>query len=176
VRLRPATLDDVPALNAWARDPEVIAATSDDPAATEAFAGTDWAQEVADASESSPFLIAEVDGRPVGALQIADPHAEPTHYWGEIEPGLRALDIWIGSAADRGRGLGTEMMALAHERCFASPEVKAIVIDPLESNLRARRFYARLGYAEEGVRVFAEGDRCMVMRLTREAARASHRR
>ena len=167
VDLRRATADDVATLEAWAHDPAVIAATTDDAGATEAFAGADWAQEIADATETATFLIAEVDGRPVGALQIADPHVEPTHSWGEIEPGLRAIDIWIGDAADRGRGLGAEMMSLAHELCFAQPEVNAIVIDPLESNVRARRFYARLGYVEEGVRLFAEGDRCRVMRLTR---------
>jgi ribosomal protein S18 acetylase RimI-like enzyme len=59
---------------------------------------------------------------------------------------LRAIDIWIGEAADLGRGYGTRMMRHALERCFADPAVKAVLIDPLASNTRARRFYERLGF------------------------------
>ena len=43
-------------------------------------------------------------------MQIIDPLAEPTHYWGEVEPNLRALDIWIGEKDALGRGYGTAMM------------------------------------------------------------------
>lgn len=133
-----------------------------------AFAGTEWATEIAADSDLSYHPIADEDGRPVGAMQIIDPHLEPTHYWGDIEPGLRAIDVWIGDPADRGRGLGAAMMAQAHALCFADPAVTAIVIDPLASNTRALRFYRRLGYVEEGIRLFGE-DRCLVMRLHRAA-------
>lgn len=168
VRLRRATPADAPLLARWDRDPDVIACSTDDPEAEVAFSGADWAAEIAADWELSFHLIAEVEGRPVGAMQVIDPHREASHYWGEIEPGLRAVDIWIGAPDDRGRGVGQRMMELAHELCFADEEVAAIVIDPLESNTRARTFYRRLGYVEEGIRLFAEGDRCMVMRLTRQ--------
>jgi aminoglycoside 6'-N-acetyltransferase len=58
------------------------------------------------------YWIAEIDGRPIGAMQLCDPHREPTHYWGEIEPNLRALDIWIGEPDARGKGYGEMMMRL----------------------------------------------------------------
>lgn len=169
VRLRRATLADAPTLSRWSRDRDVIAATTDDPDADAAFGGADWAEELAADCEHSFHLIAEEDGRPVGAMQVVDPHLEPTHYWGPIEPGLRAIDVWIGDAADRGRGLGARMMREAHALCFADPSVSAIVIDPLESNARAIRFYLRLGYVDEGARLFDGDDRCRVMRLTRAA-------
>ncbi len=175
VVLRRAAVDDAAVLDRWDRDPDVIAATTDDPDADVAFDEPDWVAEIEAASDVSFHLIAEVDGRPIGAMQVIDPHLEPTHYWGDIEPGLRAVDIWIGDAADRNRGYGEQMMQIAHDLCFADPTVTAIVIDPLESNERARRFYRRLGYVDIGPHVFGDGDDCIVMRFERatwEASRA----
>ena len=107
LRLRPATLDDVDLLASWDREPHVIACSTDDPAADVAFGGIEWREELADQSEVSFYRIAEVDGRPIGVMQIIDPHREPTHYWGAVEPGLRAIDIWIGPKDALGRGHGT---------------------------------------------------------------------
>jgi aminoglycoside 6'-N-acetyltransferase len=164
--LRPATLADVPTLDRWDRDPNVIAASSDDPDALKAFGDLYWPEELAMQSDVYEYFIAELDGRPIGAMQIIDPHLEPTHYWGEIEPNLRAMDIWIGDPADRGQGHGAEMMRLALERCFADPRVTAIVIDPLARNTRAHQFYRRLGFEATGRQRFGEDD-CLVHKLTR---------
>lgn len=168
ITLRPATAADVPILEQWDRDPDVIRATSDDPTVERAFGGMDWREELAADSELMYHLIAEEDGRPVGALQVCDPHREPTHYWGDVEPDLRAIDIWLGAPGDRGRGLGAEIMRQVHARCFADPAVRAIVIDPLASNTRAIAFYRRLGYHDVGRRSFGDDD-CLVMRLERPA-------
>lgn len=167
VRLRPATLDDVPTLQAWDRQPHVIACSSDRPDLEVAFDGIDWPQELAEASDVSFHLIAEVDGRPIGAMQVCDPHLEPSHYWGEIEPGLRAMDIWIGPPDALNKGHGSQMMTLAIDDAFADPGVDAIVIDPLNTNTDAHRFYRRLGFVAEGRRLFNDEDDCLVMRLTR---------
>ena len=175
LHLRRATLDDVPILERWDTDPDVIAATTmddedDDHRTKRAFGGLDWRDELAQDSDVSYHLIAEIDGRPVGALQICDPYLEPTHYWGTIEPNMRAIDIWIGAESDRNKGYGCEMMRLAHERCFADPAVTAIVIDPLVSNARAIAFYQRLGYMTVERRMFGDDD-CLVLTLTRDAWR-----
>ncbi|MEQ1912873.1 MAG: GNAT family N-acetyltransferase [Vicinamibacterales bacterium] len=166
--LRRATLEDVAVLEQWDADPDVIAATSDDESTERAFGGLDWREELSLDSEVSYHLIAEVDGRPVGAMQICDPHVEPTHYWGDISPNLRAVDIWIGAERDRNKGYGREMMRRAHDRCFADPDVTAIVIDPLASNTRAIAFYHRLGYVTVEPRCFGDDD-CLVLTLTRDA-------
>jgi aminoglycoside 6'-N-acetyltransferase len=172
LQLRRATLDDVPVLERWDTDPDVISATTDDEDIERAFGGLDWREQIAGDSDVSFHLIAEVDGRPVGAMQICDPHREPAHYWGEIEPNLRAIDIWIGDEADRNQGYGREMMRQAHQLCFADPRVTAIMIDPLASNTRAIAFYRRLGYVAVERRFFGEDD-CLVMTLPREAWRES---
>jgi aminoglycoside 6'-N-acetyltransferase len=175
VTLRPATPADVVWLDLWDRDADVIACSTDDPHATVAFENTDWSDELAAQNEHSQYFLAELDGRPIGAMQICDPHLEASHYWGDIAPHLRAIDIWIGAAADRGNGHGTEMMRLALEHSFADPRVTAIVIDPLASNERAHRFYRRMGFRPVGRRLFG-GDDCLVHELTRHDWLASKER
>jgi aminoglycoside 6'-N-acetyltransferase len=170
ISLRPATAADVPVLGEWARRPHVIRATSDDPAATSAWGDVDWADEVARRDELGAdvweILVAELDGRPIGMVAIVDPHREPSHYWGAIDPDLRALDIWIGEPDLLGQGHGTAMMQAAIGRGFADRSVTGIVIDPLASNTDAIRFYRRLGFADAGLRRF-DDDECLVMRLDR---------
>lgn len=166
VTLRPATLDDVPTLEAWDREPHVIACSSDRLDLEVAFDGIEWPEALAERSDVSFYQIAEVDGRPIGVMQVCDPHLEPTRYWGEIEPNLRAMDIWIGPADALNRGYGTQMMTLAIDDAFADPAVTAVVIDPLNTNTDAHRFYRRLGFETVGRRMFDEDD-CLVMRLER---------
>ena len=166
VRLRPATAADAATLAVWDLEPHVIACSSDDPLAEVAFDGVDWTDELTNSAYELAYVIAEVEGRPVGVMAVCDPHTEPSHYWGEIEPGLRAIDIWIGPPEWLGRGVGTSMMTQMIDRCFAEPGVEAIVIDPLASNTAAIRFYQRLGFVAEGRRMFAEDD-CLVHRLDR---------
>jgi aminoglycoside 6'-N-acetyltransferase len=167
VTLRRATAEDAVWLDLWDTDADVIACSTDDPNATVAFESTEWAEELAGQDEYSQYFIAELDGRAIGALQICDPHLESSHYWGEIAPNLRAIDIWIGAASDRGKGHGAAMMRLAVARCFAEPWVTAIVIDPLVSNQRAHRFYRRMGFRPIGRRKFGRDD-CLVHELTRQ--------
>jgi aminoglycoside 6'-N-acetyltransferase len=144
----------------WDSKAHVIAATgSDEP--------YDWASELPRDVPWREFLIAEIADVPIGILQIIDPADEESHYWGEIEGNLRAIDIWIGEEADLGRGYGTRMMTLALDRCFVDPAVKAVLIDPLASNIRAHRFYERLGFVIVERRTFGSDD-CLVYRLTRE--------
>jgi aminoglycoside 6'-N-acetyltransferase len=158
VRLRPATPDDLQLLRRWDAEPHVLAGHSD--------GDWGWEVELARAPDWREQLIAEVDGRPVGFLQIIDPAREDGHYWGDVSPNLRAVDLWIGEAADLGKGYGTAMMRLALERCFADPDVAAVLVDPLAANTRAHRFYERLGFRFVERRRFGD-DECFVYRLDR---------
>jgi len=167
--LRAARHADIPTLLRWDADPTVIASGSDDPDAVTAWGeDNDWAENI-DLYERDvwEYWIAEVEGRPIGCMQLCDPHMEPTHYWGDIEPNLRALDIWIGEPDARGRGHGDMMMRLGIAAAFEDPSVTAIIIDPLASNTRAHTFYQRLGFVPVERRIFGEDD-TLVHRLTRE--------
>ena len=166
VRLRPAALDDLDLLRRWDEQPHVVESDPND--------DWNWQAELARSPDWREQLIAEVDGRPIGFLQIIDPAREESHYWGDVRAGLRAIDIWIGEAADLGRGYGTQMMRLALARCFAPPEVSAVIIDPLASNTRAIRFYERLGFRFVEHRRFGD-DECDVYQLTRADYVAANR-
>jgi aminoglycoside 6'-N-acetyltransferase len=157
--LRAATIEDLATLRRWDAKAHVIAATGADDAYP-------WADELPRNVAWRELLIGEHEGRPVGAMQIIDPRIEETHYWGDIAPNLRAVDIWIGDEADLGRGFGTEMMHLAIERCFGDPTVIGVLVDPLAANTRAHRFYERLGFERIERRYFGDDD-CFVYRLAR---------
>lgn len=161
IRLRPATIADLPILLHWDEQPHVIASDLD--------GNWEWENELLHKPAWREQLMAELDGRPLGFVQIIDPSAEETHYWGEVPTGLRAIDIWIGEADDLGKGYGTTMMQLAINRCFSVPSVNAILIDPLATNVRAHRFYERLGFRfVEQKRLGEDESDCFVFELKRE--------
>ncbi|MFC6634198.1 GNAT family N-acetyltransferase [Microbulbifer taiwanensis] len=158
MQLRAASPADLNLLRHWDEQRHVIAADPND--------DWGWEEELHRTPEWRELLIAELDGRPIGFMQIIDPALEDSHYWGDVADNLRAVDIWIGEAADLGRGYGTTMMQLALERCFAHAEVTAVLIDPLATNTRAHRFYERLGFRFVERRQFGDDD-CFVYRLER---------
>jgi len=59
------------------------------------------------------------------------------------------------------------MMKLAIQRCFKNPTVTGILIDPLKSNIKAHRFYERLGFEYIEERQFDES-LCYVYELKRQ--------
>ncbi len=165
VTLRLATPDDLDLLNRWDQQPHVIAGIASDDWA--------WSVELCRNPDWRDQLIAEVDGRPIGFVQIIDPAREETGYWGHVPENLRAIDIWIGEPDYLGQGYGTRIMQLAIDRCFAVPAVSAILIDPLVSNVRAIRFYERLGFRFVECRRFGDVD-CAVHQLDREISMGRH--
>ncbi|MGJ3261710.1 MAG: GNAT family N-acetyltransferase [Salinarimonas sp.] len=161
MRLRPATCADLPILRAWNDDPEVAASSGADGA-------FDWAAEIPRVVDWREILIFEAQGRSIGVLVSIDPAREESRYWGDCGPGLRALDVWIGAASDRGRGSGAALTRLAPERRFAQPSVPAGLLAPPAPHVRACRFYERLGFQAVERRFFG-ADECVVYRLDRAA-------
>ena len=157
--MRLMRVDDVSLLARWDDDPDVAAALG--------RRGADWYDWSAELERDVPWrelLIAEEDGRPIGFVQLIDAGKEESHYWGDVDPGTWALDIWIGSPEDRGRGLGAQAMRAAIARVFKQHGAVALVIDPKVTNRRAIAFYERLGFEHVG-QCELDGDSCLVMRL-----------
>jgi len=164
VALRPATPADIALLRHWDSQPHIIDSDPD----------SDWQWET-ELLRNPPWreqLIAELNSYPIGFIQIIDPRLEDSHYWGEQPEGLRAIDIWIGEAEELGKGYGTTMMTLALARCFAPPEIMAVLIDPLSTNTRAHRFYRRFGFRFVERHYFGKDD-CFIFRLDRAGYRCS---
>jgi len=161
VLLRPARPDDLVHLRRWDEE-EHVRDSGGDPE----FNDWNWEEELNRTPPWREFLIAEVEGRPIGFIQIIDPKEEESHYWGDCDAGLRAIDIWIGEEECLNRGYGTQMMRIALERCFAARSATAVLIDPMADNVRAHRFYERLGFRFVERRSFGPDD-CCVYRLER---------
>lgn len=161
MHLREANIDDLALLEYWdTKQHNIDSDPKDD---------WNWSIELLHYPTWREQLFAEIDGRPIGFLQIIDPAEEETHYWGDVEPNLRAIDIWIGEEEDLGKGYGTQMMKLAISRCFEDERVTGVLIDPLESNVRAIRFYEKLGFRFVEYRMFGD-DLSAVYKLDKEAA------
>ena len=159
LNLRNATIDDLGLLRYWDQQPHVIEAIPNE--------GWNWDYELTRDPDWREQLIAEIDDEPIGFVHIIDPALEDSHYWGNVPEDLRAIDIWIGEEKNLGKGYGTLIMSAAIDRCFQNEKVNAILIDPLESNVRAHTFYERLGFRFIEQRKFNEDD-CFVYRLDRD--------
>uniref|UniRef100_UPI004049A872 GNAT family N-acetyltransferase n=1 Tax=Fulvivirga sp. TaxID=1931237 RepID=UPI004049A872 len=158
ITLRPATINDLELVKYWDTQQHVIDCDPDD--------DWNWEEELTQDPEWREQLIAELNGEPLGFIQIIDPYLEESHYWGDVAENKRAIDIWIGEAKNLNKGYGTTMMKMAIERCFENPAVDAILIDPLKSNVQAHRFYERLGFTFIEERQFDES-LCYVYELRR---------
>ncbi len=158
IRFRSTDINDLALLKHWDQQQHVIDADPDD--------DWNWEYELTRFPEWREQLIAELDGRAIGFVQIIDPAEEDSHYWGAVSKNHRALDIWIGEKEDLGKGYGTAMMHLAIERYFQNSAVTSILIDPLESNVDAIRFYERIGFQFVERRVLGSSQ-CLVYQLDR---------
>ncbi len=159
IKLRPATIEDLALLKYWDTKQHVIDCDPDD--------DWNWENELPRNPDWREQLIAELNNEPIGMVQIIDPHAEETHYWGNVARNKRAIDIWIGEEENLNKGYGTIMMRLAIDRCFDNPKVNGILIDPLKSNTKSHRFYQRLGFEFLEERRFDDSV-CFVYELKRK--------
>lgn len=159
IKLRTATINDLELVKYWDTKQHVIDCDPDDE--------WNWESELNRNPEWREQLIAELNGKPIGFIQIIDPYLEETHYWENVQQNKRAIDIWIGEEHNLNKGYGTLMMQLAIQRCFQNPAVDGILIDPLKSNIKAHRFYERLGFEFVEERQF-DGTTCFVHELKRK--------
>lgn len=158
ITFRPASPKDLSLLRYWDTKQHVIDCDPDD--------DWNWEEELQRDPPWREQLMVELDGEPLGFVQIIDAHAEETHYWGEVGPDTKAIDIWIGEEFNLNKGYGTAMMQMAIDRCFHDMSTQKILIDPLKSNVKAHRFYERIGFVFMEERIF-EGTECFVYLLER---------
>jgi len=71
----------------------------------------------------------------------------------EIEPVHRSakIGIWIGEAAERGKGIGFEALELAIDYCWRQLNLRRLTLEVFAHNEAAIRLYARSGFEREGM-------------------------
>ncbi|MEU7610957.1 GNAT family protein [Micromonospora sp. NPDC049204] len=143
VTLRPATVEDVPALAAIRATPEVRRWWRGD---------DDLAAAVRDdlADDDLALYAIEHDGRVIGAIQW---HAEP-------DPDYRhaSMDIFLDPTV-RGAGLGVDAIRTLARHLIDEYGHHRFTIDPAAANSAAIRAYAKVGFRPVGVlRRYERGD------------------
>jgi aminoglycoside 6'-N-acetyltransferase len=166
IQLRISSYEDIPILKHWDQQEHVLFATGND---SNQFQDPNyWDHELSLCDNNLyQYYIATLDNNPIASVLIIDPALEPTHYWGTIDEGYRAIDIRIGESQNIGKGYGTIIMELVLDKCFEKEEVKGVYIDPLSINLRAIKFYQKLGFEFIENRNFGE-DNCDVYFISKQ--------
>ncbi|MFQ1001429.1 GNAT family N-acetyltransferase [Modestobacter sp. SSW1-42] len=154
VGLRPLARADLPLLGRWLADPLVARWWQDDPSpdAVEAQYGPSI-----DGTDPTAVYLGLVDGRPFGLVQVyrfADEPASLAELAAvcPVPDGTLSIDYLVGAPADRGRGLGTAMIAAAVARGFADhPDAADVLVPVVAANEASWRALLRAGaerYAE----------------------------
>lgn len=159
MQLREATIDDLDILQWWHQQSHIV----------DAGPGHDykWERELKRKPEWRQQLLAINEDNPVGFVQIYDPYEEDTGRWDNVSRKLRAIDVWIGEAQHLNKGYGTKIMLQAMQIAFADKDVHALLVDPLISNKKAQRFYARLGFKfVESKKIY--GESCYILKIRRD--------
>lgn len=143
VVMRPATLDDLPAIIGLLFDDENGRTREDpseplDPRYLAAF-------EAIDADPNQHLIAAELDGAVIGTLQLS------------FLPGLSFRGAWRGQIEAvriashlRNRRLGEQLILWAVEQCRAR-DCKMVQLTSKADRTAAHRFYARLGFVQSHV-------------------------
>ena len=102
------------------------------------------------------MLIVAFEGRPFAYAQHYDVGSWPQAHLASLPAGARAIDAFIGAPEMLGRGHGAAFLRLLAQQLRAEG-APVVAIDPDADNLRARRAYARAGFAGDTVMETGEG-------------------
>ncbi len=140
LRLRPIMEADLPSMFRWLSDPAVAEFYGEPPRSAESL------QHYLEPDVQPVWrFIIEAGKEGIGEVQYHYP------YWGQEYEWPAGIDIYIGAAANRERGLGTEAVRTMLQHLFESNQVHIVTIDPEVDNKRAIRCYERAGFRRDGV-------------------------
>ena len=136
---------------------------------------TNWRSSPTSRNTSSRRSQDGDDWRPIGAMQIIDPHLRADALLGRdrAQP-ARASISGSASQAIAARAMARGDDGRRSSAALPSHGVTAIIIDPLNSNTRAHKFYQRLGFTPTHRQIFGDDDDCLVHKLTRADWLARH--
>ena len=158
ISFRPIGTEDAPNLVRWQRDADVARWYWDVVDLSDEELNRLWT-ELANKTESKTerFIIA-VDEHDIGEIQVANLDDYPRAAAEVGIPNAASVDIFIGEAEWRDRGIGSRAVRkFVDQMVFSRPGIKTCTIDPEPENTRAIRSYEKAGFtyvktfhAEEG--------------------------
>jgi aminoglycoside 6'-N-acetyltransferase len=163
-RFRPFTDADLPLVERWLVTAEV-ARWWGDPAKELALLKDDL---------DEPLMrqwIVEHNERPFSYVQAYEAHAWPQRHLQHLTPGTLVIDAFVGEPDMLGCGHGSAFLRL-FATILITEGAPAVAIDPDVDNIRAKRAYARAGFAEAGVLQAKEGP--VALMLFREDVARRH--
>ncbi|WP_200940206.1 GNAT family N-acetyltransferase [Aeromicrobium sp. Root495] len=155
--LRRLTRADLPLLACWLADPDVHRWWFH--AFTPEAVERDFGPGV-DGLEPGEDLLVLQDGRPFGLVQRAvvtdypEDLAAFERILGPVHPAAVTLDYLVGSAEDRGRGLGPQMLDAVTRLTFTErPDAPYVLVAVVAANRRSWRALEKAGF-----RIVGSGD------------------
>jgi aminoglycoside 6'-N-acetyltransferase len=156
VGLRPMAREDLNLVRRWLAEPGV---------ARWFLAGSSVEDELADlqraveGEEPTEVLLASRDGRPVGWCQWYRCSDYPDHAAGVgAHPDDVGIDYAIGEAGQRGRGVGTALVAALVDHIRRLHPGVGVIADPDASNAASRAVLERNGFALRAGPPVADGE------------------
>ena len=139
---RPLTAADLPMARRWLATPEVERWWGD------ADGQVSILEEDLEEGRMAMWVVSH-RGRPFAYIQDYDPRAWAMHHLGDLPPGSRGIDQFIGEPDMLNRGHGSAFIR-AHVGWLFAAGAPAVGTDPDPANARALRAYEKAGFAPAG--------------------------
>jgi aminoglycoside 6'-N-acetyltransferase len=152
---RPMTADDLDMVSRWLKTPEV-ARWWGHPDEQRALLEGDLDDE-----RMSMWIVSHRD-RPFAYIQNYEPSGWGLHQFGDLPPGSRGIDQFIGEPDMLNRGHGSAFIRAHVEDLFAAG-APVVGTDPDPSNARAVRAYRKAGFEALREALDTESERVLLM-------------
>jgi aminoglycoside 6'-N-acetyltransferase len=153
--VRPTTVTDLPMARRWLETPDV----------RRWWGEADEQVSLLEADLHDPRMamwIVSHGGLPFAYIQDYDPTVWDMHHLGQLPPGSRGIDQFIGEPDMLNRGHGSAFIRAHVDRLIAAG-APAVGTDPDPDNARAIRAYEKAGFIAMGEALDAEGQRVLLM-------------
>ena len=138
---RPMTAADMPMARRWLATPEVQRWWGD------ADGQISLLEEDLEDPRMSMWIVSH-EGRPFAYIQDYDPRSWDMHHLGDLPPGSRGIDQFIGEADMLGCGHGSAFIC-AFVEGLLSDGTPRVLTDPDPANARAVRAYEKAGFRRQ---------------------------
>lgn len=139
VVMRPVAITDLPILEAWDEDPDIIALMGQKYGT---ISTDEWFRMVSSSRNCRAMVIETSEGRLIGELELAQLN------W---RAGTTEVRICIGEKDCWGRGFGSEALRLSLQLAFEGYGLRVVYLRVFETNSRAIRLYERTGFRTEAI-------------------------